>query len=236
MIKADFHVHTVLSPCGDVEMTPLFIVERAKSAGLSIVGITDHNSTLNANVIKEIGDREGIFILTGAEVTTSEEIHVLVFVDGKDKLRILQEFLETNIIKIKNNPDLFGYQLVVDEYENVTEEIEYLLINALDKTLDEVEMFVHSLGGIVIPAHINKSANSLLSQLGFIPRINNFDALEVLLRDGRVFFAGNEVDTGVKKLITSSDAHYIEDFGFSYSSISIEGDITFEKVKSSLKI
>lgn len=236
MIKADFHVHTVLSPCGDVEMTPLFIVERAKSAGLSVVGITDHNSTLNANVIKEIGDREGIFILTGAEVTTSEEIHVLVFVDGKDKLRILQEFLETNIIKIKNNPDLFGYQLVVDEYENVTEEIGYLLINALDKTLDEVEMFVHSLGGIVIPAHINKSANSLLSQLGFIPRVNNFDALEVLLRDGRVFFAGNEVDTGVKKLITSSDAHYIEDFGFSYSSISIEGDITFEKVKSSLKI
>ena len=43
--KADLHIHTVLSPCGDLEMSPKIIVEAAGKQGLDIIGITDHNST-----------------------------------------------------------------------------------------------------------------------------------------------------------------------------------------------
>lgn len=234
MVKADFHVHTVLSPCGDIEMTPAFIISRAKECGLSIVGITDHNSTLEAVEVKKSGDLNGVFILTGAEVTTSEEIHLLVYVDGNKNLKLLQDYLERKIIKIKNRPEFFGYQLVVDEFENVLQEVDYLLINALSDGITQVEQFVHSLGGIVIPAHINKNSNSLLSQLGFIPSDSAFDALEVIKTDEMVLFNGIETNTSGFRTIVSSDAHYRESFGEVFTLLDIEGTITFEKIKLAL--
>ena len=41
--RADLHNHTLLSPCGDIEMTPAHIVEAALTKGYDIIGITDHN-------------------------------------------------------------------------------------------------------------------------------------------------------------------------------------------------
>ena len=43
--KADLHIHTVLSPCGDLEMSPTAIVDRALSRGLDMIAISDHNTT-----------------------------------------------------------------------------------------------------------------------------------------------------------------------------------------------
>lgn len=235
MVKADFHVHTVLSPCGDIEMTPAFIIKRAKECGLSVVGITDHNSTLQSDIIKRIGEREGVFILTGAEVTTSEEIHLLVFVDGNENLQKLQEYLDEKILKIANKPEFFGYQLVVDECENVLSQVDHLLINAISDNIVQVEEFVHSMGGIVIPAHINKSSNSILSQLGFIPADSSFDAVEVVMNNNEVLFNGQIPDTLSFKNIVSSDAHYCDDFGSVYTELNIDGVVTFEKIKSALK-
>ncbi|RMD59308.1 MAG: PHP domain-containing protein, partial [Nitrospirae bacterium] len=47
---ADLHVHTCLSPCADIDMSPLRIIEKAKSKSIDIIGITDHNSSENAEV------------------------------------------------------------------------------------------------------------------------------------------------------------------------------------------
>ena len=77
--RADLHIHTCLSPCADLEMTPTNIVQRAKQKGLQIIGITDHNSTKNALMVRRLAQKEGIFVMTGAEVTTKEEVHCLVF-------------------------------------------------------------------------------------------------------------------------------------------------------------
>ena len=43
--RADLHNHTLLSPCGDIEMTPAFIVSAALRKGYDIIGITDHNTS-----------------------------------------------------------------------------------------------------------------------------------------------------------------------------------------------
>jgi PHP family Zn ribbon phosphoesterase len=77
--RADLHIHTLLSPCAGLEMTPHAIVEKAKASGLHIIGITDHNSTKHCLLVKKLAQKEGIFTLTGAEVTTKEEVHCLVF-------------------------------------------------------------------------------------------------------------------------------------------------------------
>ncbi|MEN6618928.1 MAG: PHP domain-containing protein [Rikenellaceae bacterium] len=233
MIKADLHVHTVLSPCGDIEMTPAFIIRRAKESGLGIIGITDHNSTLQCLETKRIGEREGVFVICGAEITTKEEVHVLAFVEGEEKLEKLQNYLSGHLPKILNNAGFFGYQLVVNEKEEILSEEVYLLISAIDQTIEQTEKFVHSLGGIFIPAHIDKRQNSLLSQLGFLPPGLKIDALELKKQtDVNMFISQNDY---LKKynFIKSSDAHFPGDFGEIYTELDIESP-SFFAIKEAL--
>lgn len=232
MIKADLHIHTVLSPCGDIEMTPLNIVRKAKECGIGIIGITDHNSTLNCIEIVRVGMREGIFVLCGAEITTKEEVHVIVFVDNS-YLEHLQSYLEKHIQKIPNNPEIFGYQLAVNEKEEVLSQIDYLLINALDQSIEQVEAFIHSVGGIFIPAHIDKTQNSIYSQLGFMPPALKPDAVEISAKGVRS--QQTAMDNSLEKFnfVQSSDAHYIEDFGSVYTIINPE-NISFESIKRAI--
>ena len=113
------HIHSVLSPCGDIEMSPSAIVAKAKERGMDIIGLTDHNSTLNADVTRRLGEKVGLHVLMGAEVTTKEEVHCLCFMPTVEKLAEFQAFLDSRVIFFENDIDRFGYQLVVDEEENV---------------------------------------------------------------------------------------------------------------------
>ena len=234
MMKADLHIHTVLSPCGDLEMTPAAIVRSAHAAGVGIVGITDHNSTRQCAECRRIGEREGVFVMCGAEITTKEEAHVLAFVDGDENVAQLQAFLDENLTKIPNRPDFFGYQLVVNEQEEVLYEEETLLISAIGKTVEQVEAFVHGLGGIFIPAHIDKPKDSLTSQLGFVPPHLNADAFELSPRCDREAFLAMHPYLKGKHFTRSSDAHYPEDLWRATIELDIEGEPTFEKVKRAL--
>lgn len=234
MLKADLHIHTLLSPCGDLEMTPVKIVKMAKDKGLDIIGVTDHNSTLMAREVQKVASRDGIIVLCGAEITTREEVHVVAFVENGQKLASLQEFLEDKITRVQNNPDIFGYQPVVDENEQVLYMVDNLLISAVDASVDEVSDFVFSLGGIFIPAHIDKGANSLMSQLGFVPPFLKADALELsfgcdvgsFLEDNISFLKG-------RSFITSSDAHYLEDVGRCYTQLDMDL-FSFEGLRNAL--
>ena len=233
-MRADLHIHTVLSPCGDIEMSPVAIIKKVKEKSLDIIGITDHNSTLMAPVIREIGEREGVYVLCGAEITTREEVHVLAFVDGSNALSLLQEYICKYLIKVPNNVDVFGYQLVVNEQEDIIYQEENLLIGAIEQNLDEVEEFVHSLGGIFIPAHIDKNSNSLLSQLGFLPPGLNADALELSARCVPEAFLNDNSYLIRNNFICSSDAHYIEDIGKCCTLLDVD-TISFGAIKEAIK-
>jgi len=106
--RADLHVHTVLSPCGDLEMSPANIVMMAARKGVDVLGIADHNSTKHGMLIKKLAEKEGIFVLTGAEVTTKEEIHCLAFFENNDSLEAFQEYLDKHLPDVKNKPDTLG--------------------------------------------------------------------------------------------------------------------------------
>lgn len=213
MIKADLHIHTVLSPCGDIEMTPALVVRRAKELGIGIIGLTDHNSTRQCAETRRIGRREGLFVLCGAEITTREEVHVLAFAEAGEPLERLQEYLDRYLPAIPNNPAVFGYQLAVNEQEEVMYEEQRLLISSIDRTLEDVEAFVRSIGGIFIPAHIDKPRDSLLSQLGFVPPSLRVDGLEVSHRCDPERLIEEHPYLSEFGLIRSSDAHYPEEIG-----------------------
>ena len=156
-IRADLHIHTVLSPCGDLDMSPANIIGMALQKGLSLIGISDHNSTRQAPVIQQLGEQQGLRVLCGTEVNTAEEVHALAYFPTLERLTAFQHFLDLHLPDIKNNPDKFGYQVVVDAEEQITYEEERLLITALDVDINTIERTVHALDGIFIPAHIDKS-------------------------------------------------------------------------------
>jgi PHP family Zn ribbon phosphoesterase len=205
---ADLHIHTVLSPCGDLYMSPVNIVAEASRKKLDIIGITDHNTTRHCKLIKKLAEKVGITVLTGAEITTKEEIHCLTFFENSDTLDEFQEFIDSILPDIKNVPRIFGDQVQVDEYDNIVYTEERLLHNALDISADDLCKMVHSMGGLFIPAHIDRGKNSIYSQLGFLPEDFNADALEISAKTRpRDFIAAHPEVEGFS-LITSSDAHF----------------------------
>lgn len=233
--KADMHIHSVLSPCGDIEMSPTAIVMTAKERGLDIIGLTDHNSTLNADVTRRIGEREGLHVLMGAEVTTKEEVHCLGFMPDVEKLAEFQAFLDSKVIYFENDVDKFGYQLVVDEEENVLDMVPHLLINALDLPMEELQKKVYELGGIFIPAHVDRSTFSISSQLGFVPDHLKFHALEIskyCKRNNYKFFEDCPWFSDFN-YIQSSDAHYVPDIGAIWSVLEMP-EFSFENFRNAL--
>ena len=136
--KADLHTHTVLSPCGDLEMSPRNIIQRAKEKKIDILGITDHNSTRNCKVLEDLAKDHDILVLKGAEVNSKEEIHCLTFFEKDEELFEFQDYLERHLTEVKNDVKKFGYQVVVDRDDHILDEVELLLIWALNKSIREI--------------------------------------------------------------------------------------------------
>ena len=231
--KADLHIHTVLSPCGDLDMSPVKIINEAKAKGLDIVGITDHNSTLNAATVAKLGNEADIFVMCGAEITTSEEVHCLCFMPDFDSLKMFQKFIESRTVFFLNNPAKFGYQLVVDDCENIIEEIPGLLINALNCGIDELQRIVYDFNGIFIPAHVDRQGYSLSSQLGFVPDGLSFDALELSKHAGKNDFFSRFPWFKDYNYVKSSDSHFLNDVGSVFTEFEMDS-VSFESIRQAL--
>lgn len=231
--RADLHIHTVLSPCGDLSMSPANIVSEAVRKGIEIIGITDHNTTRHCKLISKLAAAKGIFTMTGAEVTTKEEVHCLAFFENTDTLKIFQMFIDDQLPDIKNDPDIFGDQVEVDENENIIYTENRLLTNATGISLEELEEFVHSNCGLFIPAHINRMKNSLYSQLGLLPDNLNADALEVSWKNNPDAFIDSHRELDAYTLITNSDSHYPENIGWAFTMFRLEKPC-FDEVRLAL--
>jgi 3',5'-nucleoside bisphosphate phosphatase len=232
--RADLHIHTVLSPCGDLDMSPANIVSEAAMKGIDIIGITDHNTTRHCDLIVRLAKEKGIFVMQGAEVTTKEEVHCLAFFENNDALKKFQAFLDENLPEILNDPARFGYQVQVDENEIVIYEEKKLLINAISRSFEATEAFVHSMNGIFIPAHINRMKNGIYGQLGFLPVNLKADALEISKSSSPEQFAKIHPEINAFTLIRSSDAHYPSDIGSAYTTFFIE-EPSFQEIRQALK-
>lgn len=231
--RADLHIHTVLSPCGDLEMSPVKIIQKAREKGLDIIGITDHNTTRHCKLISKLAEPAGIYVLMGAEVTTREEVHCLTFFENDEKLSEFQLYLEAHLPPIPNDTTKFGYQVVVDEDEQIIDEIEFLLLSALDQSIEQVEQKVHSLGGIIIPAHIDRPSYSIISQLGFIPSGLLIDGIEISANCKVASVMPFLAKHSDKTILRNSDAHYEENIGKAFSVFEMEHR-SFNEIKLAL--
>lgn len=209
----DLHIHSVLSPCGDLDMSPDNIIRRALEMQLDIIGITDHNATRQGNLIRQMGEDAGIFVLCGAEVTSREEVHCLTFFETPTQLEEFQSYLDHNLPDIPNDPRLFGHQVVVDNFNNIVYTEERTLLSALPQSLDEISSIVSSLKGIFIPAHIDRPRFGILGQLGFFPAGLRIDAVELSAQAHIEDLVGLFPDIKRYACIGGSDAHFIPQIG-----------------------
>lgn len=220
--NADLHIHTCLSPCGSLEMSPRRIIGRAGERGLQLIAITDHNSTRNVQVCMECGAAHGIMVIPGCEVNTQEEVHCLCYFPDLEAVVQFQEYLDRRMLDIPHDPVRFGYQVAVDADERIIYEESRSLFTGISDGIEALEMMVHRLGGLFVPAHIDRQSNGILSQLGFIPRELGYDALELSRRITPDAFIRSHPELRGKGFLLSSDAHRPEDIGSVHSRFQME--------------
>ncbi len=213
IFRADLHIHSCLSPCASLEMSPRAIARQARAAGLNAVALADHNSALNTPALQAACRREGLFCFQGLEAATLEEVHVLCLFDDLSAALELGRELLARLPDVHNLPEKFGDQAVVNEHDEVEQLVERYLGNATDIPFAELKERVQALGGLFIPAHVDKPVFSVTSQLGFLPP-GDYPALEATRFQYRRVL---EEQGGGLPVICNSDAHNVEDIGVVYN-------------------
>jgi PHP domain-containing protein len=165
----DLHIHTVLSPCAEIEMIPPLIIRRAQELDLGIIAITDHNCAANVEAVIAAARGTGIAVLPGMEVQTREEVHMLCLFDTLEQSKAWQDQVTAALPDARNREAFFGAQYVVDDTGDYQYTEERLLATSTTMSVEQVVAGVNALAGICLPAHIDRPSFSILSNLGFIP-------------------------------------------------------------------
>ncbi|MCI6023363.1 MAG: hypothetical protein SOV73_08810 [Candidatus Faecivivens sp.] len=208
-VSYDLHIHSCLSPCGEEEMTPNNIVGMAQILELQLLAVADHNTARQLPAIAELAEQAGILLVPAIEITTAEEAHILSLFPDLPSALAVSDILYDALPPVKNRPDIFGRQIIMDAEDHPVGELEKLLINATRLSIGEVFSLVRSYGGLPIPAHIDKNAYSVISSLGMIPP-------ELEVRTVEISPAG--IKKGYRppekgyRIISDSDAHSLDIF------------------------
>jgi 3',5'-nucleoside bisphosphate phosphatase len=210
-VLADLHVHSVLSPCAEVEMIPPLIVKRALSLGLGLIAITDHNAAHNCAAVMRAAEGTGLTVLPGMEVQTGEEIHVLCLFDTLEQALTWQGTVFNHLPDRPNPEDVLGAQFVVDAQGDYLRTEGRLLLTSTDLSLDEVVRRVRALGGLPVPAHVDRPSFSLLANLGFVPPHLDVPALEIFRLTDPAALLAQHPDLAGWPLIRDSDAHRLDE-------------------------
>jgi PHP family Zn ribbon phosphoesterase len=210
--RADLHVHTVLSPCAEVEMIPPLIVQAALEKGIDLIAITDHNASANVAAVQKAAERTSLTVLPGMEVQSREEVHLLTLFETLDDLQAWQAEVDGSLPDLSNQPEYFGEQFVVDETGEFLRSETRLLLTSTSFTIDEIFDRVKALRGIVIPAHVDRFSYGLFPTLGLISENWDPPALEISRRISPEQAGTTFPATRNYKLIQSGDVHRLDDF------------------------
>ncbi|MGB8214927.1 MAG: PHP domain-containing protein [Anaerolineales bacterium] len=208
--RAELHVHTILSPCAGVEMIPPLIVEEAVRLGLQVIAITDHNATANIGAVMQAAQDSGLVVLPGMELQTREEVHLLCLFDSLEQAAEWQGKVDAVLPNVPNDIEYFGEQFVVDASGEFIRREERLLLNSVQLGLEYAAGMVRSLGGLAIPAHVDRKANGLLAILGLVPA--GFEALEISRHISPEQAVEKYPQVRGHVLLQGGDVHYLDGF------------------------
>ena len=231
----DLHMHSCLSPCGDMDMTPNNIVGMSKLLGLDVIALTDHNSVLNCDAVMKLGKENGLCVIPGMELTTMEEIHVVCLFPTYEKALLFNDYVKAHQMQFPNRADIYGRQVIMDENDEEIGEVENLLILATDISVMDIKPLVESYDGVCYPAHINRESMSIISSLGDIPPECGFTTAEVSSSGNTEQLKDRYPILNDMLIVRDSDAHYLQNMKdaenfFELSNLTI--DAVLEKLKN----
>ncbi|MGN0159239.1 MAG: PHP domain-containing protein [Brotaphodocola sp.] len=206
----DLHIHSCLSPCGDDDMTPGNIVGMAAIKGLDVIALTDHNTCRNCPAAMAIGEQYGVLVIPGMEINTVEEVHAVCLFPTLSAAMRFDGFVYERLMKFPNKEEVFGHQLLCNEEDEIVGTEPNLLISSVNISFDELWDAVRSFDGVMFPAHVEKSANSLIANLGFVPPDSKFQVAELKNLKKLHEVKKNNPYLEKCKIISNSDAHYLE--------------------------
>jgi anti-sigma regulatory factor (Ser/Thr protein kinase) len=210
VFRIDTHIHTCLSPCAELDMHPAALVDAAVRAGLDSVAVCDHNSAENAAAVQRAGASTGLSVIPGMEITTAEEVHILGLLPNLEAAMALQERVYQALPGC-NNADVFGTQVIANEFSEVLGFNERLLSGATTLSLDQAIAAIHDLDGLAIASHVDREGFGIIGQLGFIPPGLPLDALEVSRRMPLPLARASFAPKGEYPILCASDAHEPKD-------------------------
>jgi PHP family Zn ribbon phosphoesterase len=207
----DLHIHSCLSPCGDNDATPADIAGLSAALGLQIVALTDHNTCRNCPAFFAGAENYGVLPIAGMELTTAEEIHVLCLFGELSAAMAFSDLVYDHLPKIENNAAIFGEQIICNADGEPIDTLSRCLINATDIGIYEVAALLKPYGGIMIPAHIERAAFSLIANLGYVPEDCGFSAVEIRSKAASGNLKAQYPYLNQCQILNNSDAHRLED-------------------------
>jgi 3',5'-nucleoside bisphosphate phosphatase len=224
--RIDFHIHSCLSPCASLEMSPRRIVRRALAAGLDCIALADHNCAENLPAFHDACIEAGLPALYGMEVSTDENVHVLCLFDGLPDAMGFGRFVGEHLPPVPNDPERFGDQPVVTVEEEVVRFADVWLANATDISFFDLIPAALDAGALCIPSHIDREMCGALAHLGFLPDLP-YDAVEAL---GSV----SPAIASKWPVVRFSDAHHPDHIGRRFTVLET-GGFTVPALRSSLQ-
>lgn len=210
------------------------IVEQCRKSGIDIIAVTDHNTEENWLAVATIAEGNPV-VLPGVEVQTAEDVHVICVFESASKAKQFKDWLWLRMPATKNNPDIFGEQVVINASNEIVRFEDILLVQGVGYDIDEVIMHVNLLEGIAILAHADRTSFSYPANLGPIPQDYPVDGIELSARTTR-----STLDEWAGKypnhsLIRSSDSHMLETLVKKNTTAMLLAAPTFLEIRKALK-
>jgi PHP family Zn ribbon phosphoesterase len=212
--RIDFHIHSCLSPCASLEMSPGAIVARAAEVGLDCIALSDHCCTENLPAFHEACQVAGMPCLYGIEATTKEGVHVLCLFDQLDPALDFGKTIYASLQDFPNDSMRFGDQPIVNAAGEITGFAGKLLIGSTAISFFDLVPMVLEADALCIPAHIDRSCFGALAHLGFLPDLP-YSAVGV---------AGNRIPAEARPwpMVRFSDAHQLNQLGSRFTEVEVD--------------
>ena len=166
------------------------------------------------------------------ELCTEEEVHVVCLFPDLYTAMDFDGYVYDKMLKIPNKEKIFGEQLLYNDIDDIIGKEPNLLLCNTSIRFDEVFALTEERNGIMIPAHIDKTTNSLIANLGFIPPDSQFTCAEVKDLNKLSGLLDTHLYLSRCRIISNSDAHYLEHIHEPEHTIDVAGLSAAEIIKA----
>ena len=173
---------------------------------LDLISITDHNSLKQYKTLEILEKSYDICLIPGVEITTIEDIHVLIYLKSFQRAYELDLLLESFCHQKPYDIDRYGEQTVTDIEDHPILTIDYLLSKPLKISIFELKDLLKPFEHIKILAHLDRIKHSALPFLNDI----DFDGIELTChKDHEALIKKHNLSRF--KIFYNSDAHQLMD-------------------------